>query len=1239
MAKKKNNEQSKKNKLNMKKTTVIGIAVFVIISIVLGVLTILTENEVVSKKKEKNLNPELARAMTYEEFHEGDENIEGTNNVKFSAFFLRDLDEDGYAEKIKGTCREIGKEDTLYMELNVLSAGYLKDGKIEINGQNFYLATSLPKDQQLKNSYIGKNISKIEFNDIQNGTQKMINGMVRSGDYSSDYSKMDALANNINNYSRNDNKIIFTGTYVNGNGNEIEIRKEINLNVDWYGKAETKITKIRQNSENIQSMINEEEDTLNLSFSIDSNEIQNSLILSKNYVEGVIPELNGFKPLSVTTTSGVNFEYNSETGKFTIEKNAQINDNGKIEKNAYSYTDRREYPIYRYNSYKINVVYPLESYKSMDGDTVTLRIPVETYYEGYNNINSEFTNPLKSNVAQDTIIANFSNPKGTGIQFEIKVGKYLTSPTIRYAVSKEKPLKIYNGISEEEQNDLYIVKWYGYTGINGQLPGITMKETKTGDAQVTDQFIKNDNTTESMENLTTNVGIGFGGADRLLGSEGWIKVYDEETDNLLVTFTSNGIDDTEKWGNYTEATPYKYEFPVKHIRVETSSTNVSSSIVVYNIKKLDDGYITENYTKEEFDNFTYIQSKLVGYTENTYINTSTHQAKYEAPYSIAKIELSKKTLSTQETEENDIITITANANSDYNQIGWYNGSFLIKIPDEILDVEINNISINNTNIEILSYEVIERENGRFIKINTSNKVENAQSYVITINTNLTPDPRVATMTKQLELYASNEEVQNYYYYSEDIYDVNDNLNTQELVNKTSTSINLVSPNSLLTNQTMELAGEDIANNEFVIAPKVMELKPLYDSEEKQEVKIGVQIKNNYASTISEVKLLGKIPFEGNKYVISQGDLESEFSTTMKPTGIEVPEELQNHVTVYYTENENPTKDILDSSNGWTLKENVTDWSKIKSYIIDMEDEVIEQGKEYVFYYMIEVPNGIDLNKVSYSHHGVYFSLDTNEGKYRTQTEPNKVGIKIYEKYNLKLTKYQKGKENKVAGATYKISKLDENENVEETSTATTNADGQLEMTNLYAEKVYKIEEIKTPVEYELNSDVIKFIAHANENGVITVEKLEGTTRGDLTVTRQTGENYKVNISVEDEIQPNLTIIKTNKDTDEPIRNVRYKITGEGLSADGRILTTNVYGEVICKGLKIGAEYTLKEVKAEGYYLNNGEIKFKFENNNGTYDVDVTEDESIKNMTTIDENGIPTIKLELTDEKIPTYNLK
>ena len=153
-------------------------------------------------------SPELARTMNYEQFEEGDELIDNTDNVKFSAFFLRDLDGDGYAEKIKGTCRQIGEQDTLYMEINVQTEGYLKDAKIEIAGQNFYLQTTLPKDEQLKDNYIGNNIKTIEFNQLNNGTQKLLTGIVRSGDYSYTSTKASAIGNNINNYSRTDNKII-----------------------------------------------------------------------------------------------------------------------------------------------------------------------------------------------------------------------------------------------------------------------------------------------------------------------------------------------------------------------------------------------------------------------------------------------------------------------------------------------------------------------------------------------------------------------------------------------------------------------------------------------------------------------------------------------------------------------------------------------------------------------------------------------------------------------------------------------------------------------------------------------------------------------------------------------------------------------------------------------------------------------------------------------------------------------
>ena len=79
----------------------LGITIYLVVIIILGAIALLISGEKVSKKKGISTDPELARAMTYDQFEDGDENIEGTDNVKFSAFYLRDLDGDGYAEKIK----------------------------------------------------------------------------------------------------------------------------------------------------------------------------------------------------------------------------------------------------------------------------------------------------------------------------------------------------------------------------------------------------------------------------------------------------------------------------------------------------------------------------------------------------------------------------------------------------------------------------------------------------------------------------------------------------------------------------------------------------------------------------------------------------------------------------------------------------------------------------------------------------------------------------------------------------------------------------------------------------------------------------------------------------------------------------------------------------------------------------------------------------------------------------------
>ena len=1216
----------KENQKTTKKTKIILGAAIAIIAIITAIVAILmANNQEKTRKTRKVSDPELARAMTYDQFEDGDENIDGTDNVKFSAFFLRDVNNDGYAEKIKGTCKQIGKEDTLYMEVKVQTEGILKNGKIEIDGKNFYLVTAAPKDNELKDNYVSINTKTMEFSDLNNGTQKLITGLVRSGDYAYTSSTASAIGSNVNNLSRNDNKIIFTGTYVSADNTETEIRKEINLSTDWYGITTASLEAYNTTHYDIQNNIDQENGTIAFDVDIRTRETKYLLNINQNYLEGTIPQLNGYDPISVTTTSSnTTFNYDEATRKFTLTREATLDTEGNLAST-----------VSRDNYYKITIKYPLEAYTSINEIEVKMEIPVMTYYEGYNNPNTEFTNPYKSNEAKSTLIWTFRGAREYETSLNVTVGDYVAAPTYRYLVSKNKPLKIYNGQSEEETNDTYNVKWYVSKGTSETTDGIIMKETQNGAEQVSDQFVKTDSTKDSMENLTTNVGISIANADNFLAEDGWIKIYDDETDNLLVTFTKTD------WNKYTTTSPYKFTLPVKHIRVETSQTQPEQYITVTAIKELDDEYITTNYTKEQFAELQYINSQLCVYSGEKLVGTRSHSAHYQAPYSVAELNISKSTLSTQMTEKNAILTIRAYATESQNQQQWKNGSFLVKMPKDILATEINNITSTNSSVTITSYEYIENDNGKFIKINTQNTTDAAQTFNIEIDANLTPDPRIATQTESFELYATNEDATDYCYSAEDIYDVNDNLNTTEKVHKSTLSISLVSPNSLLTNQT---ASNFDQNGTQVVSPQIADVKPplatVDQNKEEKTLTIGAQIKNNYSSTISEVKLLGKIPFEGNTYVISGENLKSTFTTKMTNAGIQIPEELKDKIAIYYSDNENPDKDTAKASNNWKTADQIDNWDNIKTYLIDFQDYELATGEEYTFYYTIKVPNGIAYNKVAYSHHGVYFALNTPEGKYRTQTEPNKLGIRIAEKYSLEIQKYQANKTNLVPGATYKITKEATDETEEETKTAVTNAEGKLTIDNLYAENAYTIEEIKVPENYELNTDKIKFTAHVQEDGTLQIDKTEGTTRENITVEKeQNGEEVKskVIIKLEDEAKAKLKIIKTDKTTTAAIRGIRFKLTGTGLPEKGKIVTTNINGEITITGLKIGEEYTLEETKATGYYLTSP-VKFTITNEDGTYTANITEGET-KSTTVTEEENIPVINMNIEDEKIPTYDLE
>ncbi len=441
-----------------KKVLVSIIAISLIVAVVLGVF-LLNRN---TNNMSYDISSEIKRASSYNEITDDDYEVDNCEYVKFNAFFIRDLDGDGYAEKYDGTCNYIDKSATLYFDINVLTDGSLQNGKITINGKNFNLSTTLVKDEVIKNDYISTNTTSILLNDVNYGTQKLFSGTISAN-----------IGNNINNYSREDNTIVFTGTWVSTDGTQsVDINKTITLKTDWYGITTTAVYSNITTSHDIATAIGTE--SVTLTFSVGYKETAEELLIQKQVTEVTIPDFNGYAPTEVTVTSqNCNYEYDEESRILTITRSAVVDSNGNITSS-----------VSRTNTYGIKVIYPLEAYESLDSDSISVTFPTKGYYYGYNNSSEEFSteNPYISSASRSWT-HTWRVPSGSSADFRVYVGKYTynqDTSSYRYIISKELPLKIYNNLGEEDEaSDEYIVQWRAFTGNTFENQnGIYMEETR-----------------------------------------------------------------------------------------------------------------------------------------------------------------------------------------------------------------------------------------------------------------------------------------------------------------------------------------------------------------------------------------------------------------------------------------------------------------------------------------------------------------------------------------------------------------------------------------------------------------------------------------------------------------------------------------------------------------------------------------------------------------------------------------
>lgn len=146
--------------------------------------------------------------------------------------------------------------------------------------------------------------------------------------------------------------------------------------------------------------------------------------------------------------------------------------------------------------------------------------------------------------------------------------------------------------------------------------------------------------------------------------------------------------------------------------------------------------------------------------------------------------------------------------------------------------------------------------------------------------------------------------------------------------------------------------------------------------------------NNYGKDIKNPKILGRLPFQGNKK--TDGTELGSTVDTILTSGLTVSGVANNPYTVYYSENGDAAADLNNAANGWT--QNITDASKIKSYLVVFNDYVMPQATSFDMAYNVQVPENLSHNENAFGTYTVYYEEDENSQTIAKETIAPTVGV-------------------------------------------------------------------------------------------------------------------------------------------------------------------------------------------------------------------------------------------------------
>lgn len=757
-----------------------------------------------------------------------------------------------------------------------------------------------------------------------------------------------------------------TGTFINSDLEEVDVAKEEKVTVGWKYSKDIEITseytkvspfKICES----QGTIVENKITVKRNV-----EDEKYLPVKETRLNVTIPTFNDKTPIEVNVIAskllatrgedigevvfGVeNWKYDKESGKIEI-----IVANEKEGKAVNSFGEDEYTIIYRFEDYTEDITSKL-------GRNVVVR--VEEYSAKENNV---IEKEIKDNQ-----------------EIGVNVGELVTY-SIDTSEEKVEKSRVYANYNSEEA--LYETEYRSNVTVN-ILTSDMLEKLKI---EASKEFYKdiNGNSFKAEGIKYKNIKFNYSDVKNILQKGGNIEVY--TTAGELVYTLDNNLIKTEEDCiiniNYADG-----------IVVYVNNIAVNGTIhfeMTKVIKKC-------NYDKAAFKNFTEIESRINAEVKYSNIDQTLALEEIKVAkglkesYTRANVYINKENLSTIQQNENVELKIELNNDKEDSDL-YVNPSFEFVFPKYVKEVNVESINLLYENgLRVSDFETYVESDIVKMRVElTGVQTTFSESSItngtnILINVKIRVDEYTPSKEDQIKLYYCNEGVSNYE--SQTKWTISKQIPNGIL--KTTNGFDVAvfkyqAPNGMVAINGIRNYDGNLSEIKSVRQGDTTEEIPMNDV--SRIATMDLLTLNNTGNECTDVVLIGRIPFKGNKDVITGEDLETTTTGVMKDF---IKEDIQNFnmSTIYYSTNEKANKSLEDGANGWRLAEYVENINEVKSYMIVVKGSVAP-GTVLKYNYDFEIPENLPYEVSMVGSFGAYYNNNTDVAVVYESTIADKVGV-------------------------------------------------------------------------------------------------------------------------------------------------------------------------------------------------------------------------------------------------------